>query len=499
MAQTLNILSLDFSSPVVKATVVAVNGNNLTVLERHQVEVKDPIFATSESSKENEPKTEDQGSIPTPPPLRELPTEVANLISEIKTPWRSSVVSIPYSQGLSLNLSLPFKDPKQIQRVLPLEVQDLIPFEVADFHMATTLASAANEDDLGCEVRVDLTNKSGLKWLLGRLENFGVDPRVVSFPSASIATLLKLAPTFFAPNCAILCSSGSGVTVVAVANGTPRASRNLPAPLNDTETAETLKEARLFLGHIERKYDITLERIYLMGNIFNPYQVKEIIGREFEFLNVGEFLKGEQESPESDVGPLLAYQAALPHSLTQANFRTGEFQFRPKLKELIAGLKTLIPFAAFFIACFLTAIASTYLSNQNKITNLEESLRARIAKSIPGFSAPRGQEISAITGKIAEVENHLKEVGSLSALSPLEAFLAVSEDLPDNLGINVTEIAIKETRVVIKGTAPDYGTLDKMERALKEKKDKYCDIDPGDSSSSNRGGNVGFQFSLTLC
>jgi len=71
--------------------------------------------------------------------------------------------------------------------------------------------------------------------------------------------------------------------------------------------------------------------------------------------------------------------------------------------------------------------------------------------------------------------------------------------MPADLGLNVNEISIKGNKITIVGTGPDYGTIDKIEKALKEKKDRYCDIDPGDSSSGNRGGTVGFRFTLTLC
>lgn len=495
MAQTLNILSLDLSSPVLKAAVVAVNGNNLQILEKHQSEVKYPLFQKAISNLAE--GSADQGA---QPPQQLLSAELTKLMREVKTPWRSAVVSIPYEQGLSINLSLPFKDPRQIQKVLPLEVQDMIPFEVADFHLATTLDVAANEDEVGCDIRVDLAKKETLRSLLASLDDVGVDPRVISFPSGALATLLDLAPNYFAPNCAILNSCDSGTTVLVVVGGAPRASRYLPVPRTEAECADTLKEVRLFLGHAERRYDVSLEKVYLIGGIFNPFQVKEILGHEFEFLNIHEFIKSQKGQEDADICPLLAFQASLPHFLTQANFRTGEFQFRPKMKELVSGLKTLIPYGVFFVACLFTAIAGTYLANDAKINNLQEAITERIQKTIPSLTAPAGQELSAITAKISEIENQLKELGSLATLPPLEAFLVLSEDLPNNLGITINDLSIKETKIIIKGTVPDYGTLDRIENSLKEKGSRYCEVSAVESSSSSgRESAVGFQMTLTLC
>jgi hypothetical protein len=494
MAQTLNILSLDLSSPVIKAAVVAVNGNNLQILEKHETTTKYPIFRSSTAAAG---EAADQFA---PTATETLAVELNKILKEVKTPWRSAVVSIPYEQGLSINLSLPFKDPRQIQKVLPLEVQDMIPFEVDDFHLATTLDVAANEDEVGCDVRVDLAKKETLKSLLSSLDEVGVDPRVISFPTGALATLLDVAPNYFANNCAILNSCDSGTTILVVVGGAPRAARNLPVPKNEAECAEILKEARLFLGHAERRYDVSLEKVYLIGGVFNPFQVKEILGHEFEFLNIHEFIKTYKNNEDSDICPLLAYQASIPHFLTQANFRTGEFQFRPKMKELVAGLKTIIPYGVFFVACLFTTVAGTYLANISKIEGLESAVKERIQKTIPNLSTIPGQELSAITAKISEIESQLKELGSLAALSPLEAFLVISEDLPDNLGVVINELSIKETKLSIKGTVPDYGTLDKIEKALKEKSSRYCEVSAAESSgSSGKENTVGFQLNLTLC
>ncbi len=496
MAQTLNILSLDLSAPTIRAAVVAVTGNALSIIEKKEIEITTPLFEplvpTEAQIKEGE------NASPAKLGQKAIPAELIDLVNEIKTPWRSVVVSIPYNQGLSLNLTLPFKDQKQVNKILPLEVQDLVPFEISDFHLASTLTLPSNEDDVGCEVRVDLAKKESLQWLLRSLEELGIDPRVVAFPSGALTTLLRLAPNYFAPNCAIISSSDAGTTILAIVQGTPRASRNLPCPKDENESLEILKEIRLFLGNIERKYDSSLEKVYLVGGTFNPFQVKDTLGHDFEFLNIQEFLKGQEESA-SDIVPLLAYQASIPLSLTQANFRSGEFQFRPKMKELIAGLRTLIPFTVFFIACLVATITGMYLSNESKINNLQEALLNRIKKTIPTFQSPPGQEVQAVSNSIMQLESQLKEIGSLSTLSALEAFLAISEDMPANLGVNVNEISIKGSKITITGTGPDYGTIDKIEQALKEKKERYCDIDPGDSSSGNRGGAVGFRFIITLC
>ena len=496
MAQTLNILSLDLSAPVIKAAVVAVNGNTLSIVEKKEIQMPSPLFEPEAVTE----LTAREGEAPSAPTLEKkgVPAELIDLINEIKTPWRSAVLSIPYNQGLSLNLSLPFKDQRQISKILPLEVQDLIPFEISDFHIASSLTLPANEDDVGCEVRVDLAKRESLKLVLKSLEELGIDPRVVSFPSGALATLLKLAPNYFAKNCAIISSSDAGTTVLGIVGGTPRASRNLPVPNSDAEANEILKEARLFIGNIERKYDSSLEKVYLIGSAFNPFQVKETLGHEYEFLNIQEFLKSQDESA-ADVVPLLAYQATIPLAQTQANFRTGEFQFRPKMKELMAGLKTLLPFGVFFVACLVATVGGVYLANESKISNLQSALVSRIQKTIPNFKAPEGQEIPTLSNNILQIENQLKEIGSISTLSALEAFLALSEDMPADLGLNVNEISIKGNKITIVGTGPDYGTIDKIEKALKEKKDRYCDIDPGDSSSGNRGGTVGFRFTLTLC
>lgn len=491
MAQSVNVLSLDLSSPIVRATVVSVSGNNLTLLESHERSLSNPLFPTPPPSNQSS-NSQTIESVP-------IPEEIKSLLIEMKTPWRSAVVTIPSDQGLSINISLPFKDTRQIQRVLALEIQDLIPFEVADFHLATALSTPSNEDDVGCDIRVDLTRKAFLRGLLLSLRDLGVDPRVVAFPSSAVSTLLHLAPGYFSPNCALLWSSEAGITVVGSVDGQPRASRNLSLPNNQEQKSGLLREIRLFIGHVERRYEVALEKIYIVGDVFSEAELKEFLGRDFEFVEPNEFFKTKASGTQGHLSALLAYQATVPQAQAQSNFRTGEFQFRPQLKELIAGLKTLIPFTAIFIASLVAAVGGTYLANASKISALQDALHERIKKTIPSFSAPPGQELSTILNQTQKIEEQLKDLGSLATLSPLEAFLAISQDLPGNLGLNVTELSIRETRVLVKGTAPDYGTLDKIESVFKKKSNIYCAIDVKNSAAGGRSANIGFDVTLTLC
>jgi len=486
MVQSINVLSLDLSSQTARASIVSVAGASLTLIERHEKRLSEVISPLQNSDASAESNFS-------------LPNEIQELLTLVKTPWRSAVVTISTDQGLSINLNLPFRDTRQIQKILPLEVQDLIPFEINDFHLATTLVSAANDDGNGCDIKVDLTRKAFLQGLILSLQSTGVDPRIISFPANALSTLITLAPDYFKPNCALVWITDAGCTTVGVVGGSARTSRTLPSPNNSVATSEILKEIRLFISLIERRHAVTLEKVYIFGGQFPEHEIKEYLSREYEILTITDFLKNAEISNSEDLSSLLAYQAILPHSKTQANFRSGEFRFRPQLKELTLGVKSLLPYGLTFLVCALLALGTVYFSNLSKISTLQDALRERIKKTIPSFTAPAGQELSTIAALTQKIEDQLKDIGSLATLSPLEAFLEISQDLPDNIGLNINELSIRETKVVVKGTAPDYGSLDKIEQALKRKRETYCAISIKDNAAGARSTSVGFELTVQLC
>ncbi|MDZ4787272.1 MAG: hypothetical protein SGJ02_14465 [bacterium] len=503
MVQSVNVLSIDLSSNSARATVVAVSGNVLRVIESHTCEINEASLSQLYLAKDSAENVLEKS-----PTSSSLPEPLLTLFNQIRSPWRSSVLTLPANHGFSINVSLPFADPKQIAKVLSLEVQDLIPFELNEFHLSSTSSSvkAANEDGQGLDVRVDLTQKAFLKGILSIFQKNGIDPRIVGLPTHVLASLVSLAPNYFDENCALIWVTEDSCTVLGVINKTPSSARTIPTknsfnnlPLSKKEI---LREARLFIGHVERRYETSLSKIYVIGDNIDTVLIKETLARDLEYINPEDFIKDTATSDTMIISAALAYQAMLPTAKTISNFRCGEFQFRPQFKEIISGLKSLTPYIFGFLGAVLFGLLAQYYSNTHKIATFQTAMRDRIKKTIPSFNAPVGQEVSTISAMTQKIEEQLKELGSLSTLSPLEAFLAISEDLPSNLNIAINEVGIKETRITLKGTAPDYGTLDKIEQTFKGKKETYCTIGIKDNSSGSRtsnSGSVGFELTLQLC
>ncbi|GEM_PF-2580869 len=502
MAQTVNILSINLSSSLAEAVVVAVSGNHLSVIESHSCDFTPNDINFFKRNPADNSENINNGSDVTSP-ASSLPPQLIKIIGDIKAPWRSVVVTIPPENGFSLNVSLPFGDPRQINKILPLEVQDLIPFEIDEYHLATSPFRPVNEDDVAVDVRVDLIEKEFLYGVVSSFQKAGIDPRIVSFPANTLATIIHIAPTYFNQNCALVWVNGNTCTVISVIDGMTRAARSINIPVDPSDSQPdnraTLREVRLFIGFIERRYNTSLNKIYILGRSFDSASLTEVLAREFEFLSSSDFLKNEHSPDNQSITPILAYQATLPTSKISSNFRSGEFQFRPQFKELMIGIRSLSRYITTFISLCFIGMLVTYFTNSSKISSIETAIRDRIKKTIPTFSAPPGQEISVIAQQTQQMEEQLKDLGSLATLSPLEAFLAISQDIPIQLGVSVNDLSIKETKISIKGTAPDYATLDKVEQALKAKRETYCAISIKDNASGSRGSNVGFELTLQLC
>ena len=124
-------------------------------------------------------------------------------------------------------------------------------------------------------------------------------------------------------------------------------------------------------------------------------------------------------------------------------------------------------------------------------------MAAQIKASMPNIDIPEWLEVEALRGQLNKLQDQLKDLGSLSRFSPLDTLVQITKDFPTVPDVAVRSINIKNSRVKLEGTAPDYAAVENIEKKFKAKKELYSRVKSDVSSTMNAGSN-GRTFTLEI-
>ncbi len=507
-------LSIDLSSSPAKLVVARFEGKELRVIESAQVDLNGISFDTSSETKTPQPAQEGMDTTNAVPneslsfkaksePLAE---KLKEAVRRFTTPWFQSVVLLPSRDYLSLNLELPFSDDRRISKVLDLEVQDVVPFDVADFVLDHNVLGPTADNRYS--VHVGMVPKAEVRNVLDFCKAAEIDPHILCSPLDVLGVPYTLAPHYFEDNSAVLWAEHPHYLLAVAIDGRTRATRLLwspqrnplnsePAPnaLSDQEKRALLQGLKLAIAAEERQHSVNLQKIYLFGSAVSASDVQQVVGREITEVSVNELVRGERGA--NDLATLAACCTESRIAKVGANFRTGEFSYRPQFAELVKGLKALLPHFAVTLGIFLISLICIYFLREGRISKIQSGLAEQITKNIPTLSVTPGQEITRLSTEVAAIEQQLKDLGSLSKLSILDAALELSKDLPKNKEVNIYKLTMKEDQIRIEGSAESYTAIEQIVKALKAKSATYCGVEQRQNTAF--GQSKDFEIIVRLC
>lgn len=463
-----SVLSIDASTSPAQAVVVGIDGTELSVIEHH--------FCPFES-------------------VEGLVERLRELEGVVRTKWTNCILFIRGEQHLSLNLSLPFKDSKQISRVVLPEVQDLVPFDLDEFHLAHRSVGTTQDGD--SEVLVGIVPRSELESILPFLRDVSIDPLIVSTPSSALQGLFELHGAALEANSTVILEQGGMIYVGSFIKGTLISERILSRnSFVDPKAANA--EVELAIAAVEMKHSVPCPMVYILSEGGDPI-VNSLPGRTIHPLSSITLFPNlnQRVSIIALLGALFAKDSTV--QLPISNFRTGAFSYRPHMTEVRRGMKMLLPYLLALIFAAVACIGSWYGAREYKMNNLRNLMLEEIKTEIPSFNSTAGDETAALQKESTTLQSLLKELGSPLTASPLDVLAAVTEDVTSVGGVAVNRINIRNGEVRIEGTAPNYKTLDRLESTLKKRKNIFCRVKSDSPASGSRDNARDYQITIGIC
>lgn len=516
------MLSIDATVRPARAVVARVEGSRVRVVE--QFVVSFPEVLPSIETDPEDPASLDVGSpadkgLPHPPPAdtrfaesapppwmvghngsphtsHDTPSTVdadhgvplAEMLRDVQTPFERSVLIIDPKDYLSISLDSPFRDPKALAKVIDLEVQDIVPFDVSDLLLHSRIVGAI--DDTRSDVHISAIPREQMKSILGECRAAGFEPAVVSTPSSAAAGLFLLEPERAQHDSAVVLATPTSLCITLLVEGKIRSDRVIP--IHHEGLQWILTEIRLSIAAAERRYGRRIEKLYVLGSGI-PRECAIAFSQEVLFI----------EEPEDGISvaalaALFAVERAPMPILT--NFRTREFAYNPYLKPLLQAAIALLPYLIILLLAVAVTAAGVYAYRNHLLTVTKQTIAERVRRAVPSIRAPEGLELKALQGEKNKLETQLKDFGSSSRLAPVDVILELSKHLPPTTDIMIRRLSIEGNNLTIDGVAPDYSAVERLERVFRTNKNIYCRFRKTSGSGvAGQPDKRGFGFELRLC
>ncbi|MEY4700120.1 MAG: hypothetical protein RL326_307 [Pseudomonadota bacterium] len=515
------ILGIDFSCQPCEFTLSRVDGSTVEVLSRATVHL--PLFADrtvlrsvdvraiiANNTQVTESTSNGSASIMD---VDEQSSQIWATIEEIRHTiqsldpiWTSCAVILPQNEHLSLNLDLPFSDPKNLDRIIDLEVQDVVPFELDDFFIqylplgplsstSTTSSASSNYD-----VHIGILPRIVVRNVLEICKRSGLEPNVLTVPSSVLGAAYQIGKDYFKENSAVVFNRGDEYAVAIYINGEVRVERSLyGSQLLSANSLEKREESfqhiftaiKLLLASAERRYGTRIEKVYLLGREVKTSNSHQIFGRPLEGLPFKDILKtSETQVGLAPLSTVFAFDEATKAPLS--NFRSREFSFTPKIGEFIRAFLGTRRHITRAVVALAVAVMVIYASREYALHSAESKLVTQIQRVIPGFTS----DSDKIRESLLKAENKLGEelatFGSRAKITPADAFIDLLKTLPESGELSITGVRVSDTRVQLSGETSEIAALERITNKLRDRKDVFQKV-----TSSNRRSTNG-RFNVTL-
>lgn len=509
-----SILTVDLSSEPAIALLIDVEDHGLRVRERYASSVDLSLleYLGKPKAEEGEVLKEGASQDPTTPTIEDpkipLTKSLTELLSKVKEGWSNAVLIVPPRDYLSVNVPLPFGDKKKLAQILNLEMQDLVPFDIGEFLLharSFPLPQSSNGNGAApngeFDIHVGLAPKPFVRELLEVCQGSGLDPMVIAPFTSMLGLLPHFFPEDFKKDICLIFADGNTWCVGCFVDGHFRYDRlvNRKDALRGDTPTPIERDIVLTIKGVERRYDRIFQGVYLLGDSLQVQNLafqSDVPVERFRFKGV---LEGGTDRECLACGAAVFAKDTHP-VLPLTNFRTGEFSFGLKLKELWLGVKALFPYIGITLMVGALVLLAIYYSRSARINKMNDSLKQEILKVIPTLDLSAGDPITPLQKARDSLKEQLDNLGSPYRVSPVTTLVEITKEFPISDTVQIRHITIKRNQVTIEGNAPDYTSVEKIERFLKqkEKSNAYERVTKDMKSSVAAQGPKEFRFDIWL-
>lgn len=372
------------------------------------------------------------------------------------------LVSLPPSELIIRVVEMPFSERKKVLEALPFELAGLLHVEVDDVIMDAVPLGAGRFLAVAAERRL-------VRGHLEILNSLGIDP-------------CWMGSGLFAAD-ALISQPAEGTRAVLVPGAFAVVENGAPRLFKPVRGIENLHLAAEFLDA-------------------EGMAVDEVCSVGWDEGEVAEIFRGARQTrlelpagcpPGGELAFALAVVEDSGRLAEMVNFRRGEFEYTREKAAKMRGLKTAAVLALVLALLLAGDLYARYMGLSAELDSYDEALRSQYAELFPGERSA-ADPVYQLETRLGAMDKELAAMGK--GKSSLDALLRISEAVPDEAGIKITEIVLgPEGRVVARGEAPTFEVAGRLKDALAGGPLKDVSLD---ETRARPGGGTSFSLNAYL-
>ena len=398
--------------------------------------------------------------------------ELVDILKDRSKDWAGAKIisSIPGHLFTQRTLTLPFADRKRIEKALPFEVEDAVPFDLGEVVLDhLMLGSTVGKKDAASQVLCMMLPKTVLRQHLDLLSSAGLDPQVIVPSYAGLSAVAKMLP----PDTGALLLCGPDLCFRQ--NGVLKTLRSFSG-------SRSTSGLRHILQALETEHKEKVEKAALLINDEVARAVLAEAGMAVELV-IPE-INGKKAQDPVSLGIAL---------LDDVNFRRGEFAYRVADEGARRRMRTLIIAGAVAALLFTVNIAVKFSVVQSGYGKLDAEIKEIYRQTFPD-GKPSADPVRQMRGKMSEAKKLFGALGS--GTSALDVMKTVTDGIPKEVRVIFTEFVLEGDRLRLQGEVQSFDSVDKIKAEL-QKSPLFTDVTVQDTRMGVDN-KVKFRFEMKL-
>ncbi len=369
--------------------------------------------------------------------------ELIVILKERSGDWAGAriIVSIPGDQFSQRLLHFPFSDRKRLEKALPFELEDSVPYDLDDVvidHLVVGEIARDGKAKGETPVLGIMLPKTVLRKQLEVLAAGGLDPQAIVPSPVGLAAVSRMVPT----EGTVLLIAGNdlclknGETVIAFRSFSAQATGGAAHTLQALETTHGVHVEKVLV--LSREQPVGWEDLGIVLEHVAP----EYNGRKSaEPVSLGLALSGD------------------------INFRKGEYAYRLADEGTRKRKRTLIIAGALAALLAAANLSVKFTVVQTGYGKLDREIKGIYQQLFPQETLP-GDSVRSLRDKLTNARKQFGVLGSGS--SALDAMRAVTEGIPKEVRVSFSEFNLEGDRLKLQGDAPSFESIDKIKAELQK-------------------------------
>lgn len=409
------------------------------------------------------------------------------------------------SHVLYKRYTLPFGDNKTVTQIAPLQVQDIVPFDINDFLFDNIVLG--NAEDGSYNILSSLIPGNDVGRTLRRLKKLGTEPQMLTTKASALLGLANLFPEQLNENYALIALSQSHCSIVLVASSELQYLADIDLTVhNHAADIETVaKQLLCAISRVESDCNYHFTSIYCCGSNEHLTKLFQILRREPIKLNLESVVENESlvSQPLDELSWALGLIASEGKQSPQApaafvDFRKGIYAYRPAFGNFIAAIRSEIAYIVIAIVTVLAYYGARLYNEVGELNNINAAIADQFQIALNEAPPASQNEVTYLQTKIADTTDQLREVGSLSTLSPLNLIKELSTRINTELQIEINRLDIGQEEVTFEGVVPNTPAVGKLDNILNGMDKIFCEVEVS-PLGQNGGKGVRVRSKLKLC